>query len=62
MGRSLKLKVVAEGVETKQQQDYLKARHCELAQGYYLANPPADEFIDFVQQFNGSEVLDHNSA
>lgn len=63
MGRSLKLKVVAEGVETKQQQDYLKARHCELAQGYYYSKPlPADEFIDFVQQFNGSEVLDHNSA
>ncbi len=64
MGKSLKLKVVAEGVETKQQQDYLIARHCEMAQGYYYAKPlPPEEFVDFVQEFNGTEsVKDHNSA
>jgi len=53
LGKSLKLKVVAEGVETEPQQDYLKARNCELAQGYFYSKPlkPA-EFIEFTKSFN----------
>ncbi|OMH26581.1 bifunctional diguanylate cyclase/phosphodiesterase [Motiliproteus sp. MSK22-1] len=33
------LTVVAEGVETQQQLEYLSARHCHLAQGYLLHKP-----------------------
>lgn len=39
MGNSLKLKVVAEGVETPSQLAFLKARHCEEGQGYFLSHP-----------------------
>ena len=45
MARGLKLKVVAEGVETRAQRDYLAGLGCESFQGY-LCSPglPADEF------------------
>ena len=43
MGRSLNLRTVAEGVETKAQWDMLQAMHCDLIQGYYLARPMAAE-------------------
>ena len=37
MGRSLKLRVVAEGVETQEELAFLQARHCDAAQGYYFS-------------------------
>jgi FOG: EAL domain len=45
MARGLKLKVVAEGVETIEQRDYLAGLECESFQGY-LCSPalPVDEF------------------
>lgn len=39
MSASLGLTVVAEGVETDAQLDYLKQRHCQRAQGYLLGRP-----------------------
>jgi CHASE3 domain sensor protein len=39
MGRSLKLRVVAEGVETQEELAFLQARHCDEAQGYYFSRP-----------------------
>ena len=39
MGRSLKLRVVAEGVETQEQLAFLKAHQCDEAQGYYFSRP-----------------------
>ena len=39
MGNSLKLKVVAECVETANQLDFLKTRHCEEGQGYFFSAP-----------------------
>jgi diguanylate cyclase (GGDEF)-like protein/PAS domain S-box-containing protein len=39
MGRSLKLRVVAEGVETLDQLEFLRDHHCEEAQGYYFSRP-----------------------
>ncbi|MBT8353946.1 MAG: EAL domain-containing protein [Desulfofustis sp.] len=45
MAHSLKLEVVAEGVETKNQLDYLRARDVDIIQGYYYSPPiPADKF------------------
>jgi diguanylate cyclase (GGDEF)-like protein/PAS domain S-box-containing protein len=43
MGRSLKLRVVAEGVETLQELAFLQARHCDEAQGYYFSRPVLPE-------------------
>lgn len=45
IARNLKLTVVAEGVETQMQLDFLKERGCDLVQGYYFSKAlPADEF------------------
>ena len=44
LGHSLKLKVIAEGVEEHAQLDFLKANHCDEAQGYLFSRPvPAEE-------------------
>jgi len=39
MGRSLKLRVIAEGVETQEELAFLQAHQCDEAQGYYLSRP-----------------------
>jgi EAL domain-containing protein (putative c-di-GMP-specific phosphodiesterase class I) len=39
LGHSLHLKVIAEGVETQQQSDFLKAHECDEMQGYFFAKP-----------------------
>jgi EAL domain-containing protein (putative c-di-GMP-specific phosphodiesterase class I) len=39
MGRSLKLRVVAEGVETPEQLAFLQAHECDEAQGYFFSRP-----------------------
>ena len=39
MGQSLNLRVVAEGVETEEELEFLQAQHCDEAQGYYFSRP-----------------------
>lgn len=39
MAHSLQMKVVAEGVETKEQLDFLRERGCDFIQGYYFSKP-----------------------
>ncbi len=39
MGRSLGMTVIAEGVETREQQDYLRKHHCDEMQGFYFSKP-----------------------
>ena len=50
MGHSLRLKVVAEGVETQGQLMFLRDELCDEAQGYLFGRPvPAEEFARFLQ-------------
>lgn len=50
LGRSLQLTVIAEGVETEQQQDFLHAEGCDQGQGYLFGKPiPASEFLSAWQ-------------
>lgn len=45
MGKALKLRVVAEGVETEAQLNFLRLLHCDEGQGFLLGHPlPADGF------------------
>jgi len=44
MAHSLRLKVVAEGVETREQLEFLRVHGCDEVQGYFLSKPlPVDE-------------------
>jgi diguanylate cyclase (GGDEF)-like protein len=50
MAHALGKKVVAEGVETMQQLEFLRTRHCDYAQGFYLARPAAAaDITDLLQ-------------
>jgi EAL domain-containing protein (putative c-di-GMP-specific phosphodiesterase class I) len=50
MGRSLKLRVVAEGVETHEELAFLQAHDCDEAQGFYFSRPvPPDEFAKLLE-------------
>ncbi|WP_323752696.1 putative bifunctional diguanylate cyclase/phosphodiesterase [Marinobacter sp.] len=57
LGRSLNLTVIAEGVETAEQEHYLTQRGCKLAQGYFFSRPllPRD-FKEFVQTYHANIV------
>ncbi len=49
LGRALNLTVVAEGVETAEQEAFLRAHNCNEIQGYLISRPvPADEFAAFL--------------
>jgi diguanylate cyclase (GGDEF)-like protein len=39
MGKSLNLRVVAEGVETQKELEFLQSRECDEAQGFYFSRP-----------------------
>jgi EAL domain-containing protein (putative c-di-GMP-specific phosphodiesterase class I) len=50
LAHSLKLKVVAEGVETAEQLAFLRAQHCDEIQGYYLSRPlPAAAMTEMLR-------------
>lgn len=56
VGRALDLTIVAEGVETREQLNFLRAERCDEVQGYYINRPvPADQFSQFeIERQSGS--------
>ncbi len=50
MARSLGLRVVAEGVETREQLEFLRAHECDEGQGYFFSRPvPPEMFADLLR-------------
>jgi diguanylate cyclase (GGDEF)-like protein len=50
LSHALNLEVVAEGVETREQLDFLRERGCDRVQGYYFSPPvTADEFVQLLK-------------
>ncbi len=46
-----KMQVVAEGVETEAELNFLKQKNCHLFQGYYFSKPlPEDDFLVFLEK------------
>ncbi len=51
IGHALNLTVVAEGVETKEQEAFLREQKCDEEQGYFVSAPlPAPEFAGFLAE------------
>lgn len=51
MGKTLSLRVVAEGVETKEQMTYLRGHSCDEMQGFYFSRPIApDKFGELLKK------------
>ena len=55
MGKTLSLTVVAEGVETEEQEDFLREHICDEMQGFYFSKPIApDQFADLLREHKPS--------
>ncbi|WP_370570342.1 EAL domain-containing protein [Sphaerochaeta sp. S2] len=45
--------MVAEGIETQSQLEYIQEKHCNEAQGYYFSKPISyDQLIEFLKNKN----------
>jgi len=57
MADNMRLNVVAEGVETEGQLEFLKGNACDEIQGFYLCHPlPADAITDFLLQHDSGQT------
>jgi EAL domain-containing protein (putative c-di-GMP-specific phosphodiesterase class I) len=55
MGKTLSLTVVAEGVETQEQLDFLREHSCDEMQGFYFSKPIVpDKFADLLRNHDPS--------
>ncbi|MBT6125961.1 MAG: EAL domain-containing protein [Halieaceae bacterium] len=57
LSKTLNLRVIAEGIEEKEQLDYLVARGADLLQGYFFARPIYPEDVPDMLRQNFSEAL-----
>ena len=55
MCKDLKMDVVTEGIETKEQVNFIISCGCQIAQGFFYAKPlPLNEFYEFAEEYIGN--------
>ena len=59
MGRNLKHRVIAEGIETQEQLAFLQARHCSEGQGYLFSRPLAATQMASLIRARSTEAVIH---
>lgn len=57
MGRNLSLNVIAEGVETAEQQAFLRSQACDDMQGYYFSRPDSESAFAELMRAHSSAAL-----
>jgi predicted signal transduction protein with EAL and GGDEF domain len=57
LSKTLNLRVIAEGIEDKEQLEYLVARGCDLLQGFYFSHPLYPEDVPDMLRHNFSKEL-----
>ncbi len=58
MGHSLKLKVIAEGVESLEQVEYLRSKGCDELQGFLFSRPlPAESFVTWFKDWSRPKAV-----
>lgn len=57
LSKTLNLRVIAEGIEEKEQLDYLVQRGCDLLQGYYFSRPIYPEDVPDMLRQNFAEAV-----
>ncbi len=58
LGQTLGLEVIAEGVETKEQRDFLASKGCHCYQGYFFSRPlPLERFEQFATDLEDAKNL-----
>jgi EAL domain-containing protein (putative c-di-GMP-specific phosphodiesterase class I) len=63
LGHSLKLDIVAEGIETKEQWAYFSERDCGFMQGYYFLRPaPLEEVYALIAKEAKAEAIAAGNA
>ena len=62
MAHSLKLKVVAEGVETAEQLEFLRSQRCDAGQGYFLYRPLPDDEVTQALSLNRLRTVEGSPA
>jgi diguanylate cyclase (GGDEF)-like protein len=53
IGQKLGMKILAEGVETEEQLEFLRAEGCDYMQGYLIGKPmPANKIVEWISEFS----------
>lgn len=57
MAHDLNMKVIAEGIETISQLNYIENNHCDIVQGYVYSKPiPEDLLDDYIIKYNEEDI------